>query len=50
MKKILIALTSLLVLAGSSVVASDLVIESKTQTFNEGDSKIKFSGDVKAFL
>jgi len=47
MKRILITLTSLFVLAGSGVIASDLVIESKTQTFNEGDSKIKFSGDVK---
>ena len=47
MKKLLIALTSLFIFAGSGVIASDLVIESKTQTFNEENSKIKFSGDVK---
>jgi len=47
MKKLLIALIGILVLTGSAVTASDLVIESKTQTFNEGDSKIKFIGDVK---
>lgn len=47
MKKVLIILTSLLLFAGLAVQASDLIIESKTQTFNEGDSKIKFKGDVK---
>lgn len=47
MKKILTALVAIFVLTGSGVIASDLVIESKTQTFNEGDSKIKFIGDVK---
>ena len=47
MKKILIAITGLLLFAGLAVQAADLVIESKTQTFNEGDSKIKFNGDVK---
>lgn len=47
MKKILTLITSIFLLAGLAVQASDLVIESKTQTFNEGDSKIKFSGDVK---
>lgn len=47
MKRILIAITSILLLAGLASQAADLVIESKTQTFNEGDSKIKFNGDVK---
>lgn len=47
MKKILTALFAIFVLTGSGVIASDLVIESKTQSFNEGDSKIKFIGDVK---
>lgn len=47
MKKILIVLTSIMLMAGISVQAADLVIESKTQTFNEGDSKINFNGDVK---
>ena len=46
-KKILIALTALIVLAAAAVQASDLIIESNPQTFNEGDSKIKFKGDVK---
>lgn len=47
MKKILTAIVSVLLFAGIAVQASDLVIESKTQTFNEADSKIKFNGDVK---
>ena len=47
MKKSLITLLGILILTSSGVIASDLVIESKTQTFNEEDSKIKFSGDVK---
>ena len=48
MKKILTAIVSVLLFAGLAVQASDLVIESKTQTFNEADSKIKFNGEVKA--
>ena len=47
MKKILTALTLILLTAGVAVQASDLVIESKTQSFSESDNKIKFSGDVK---
>ena len=47
MKKILIAFIGIFLFAFLAVQAADLVIESKTQTFNEGDSKIKFSGDVK---
>jgi lipopolysaccharide export system protein LptA len=47
MKKTLIALVSILLITGIAVQASDLVIESKNQTFNESDSKIKFNGDVK---
>lgn len=47
MKKLLIALISLFIFASTGVIASDLIIESKTQTFNEDDSKIKFNGDVK---
>ena len=46
-KKILIALTAFILMIGAAVHASDLIIESNTQTFNEGDSKIKFKGDVK---
>lgn len=47
MKKILTALTLILLAAGVAVQASDLVIESKTQSFSENDNKIKFDGDVK---
>ena len=47
MKKILIILTCIMLFAGITAEAADLVIESKTQTFNEGDSKIKFNGDVR---
>jgi lipopolysaccharide export system protein LptA len=34
-------------IAGLVVQASDLVIESKTQSYEEKDNKIKFNGDVK---
>ncbi len=47
MKKILTFIALITILTGLSVQATDLVIESKTQTFNENDSKIKFNGDVK---
>jgi len=44
MKKILIA--SLLILTSLAVFASDLVIESKTQTFSDKEKKIKLDGGV----
>lgn len=47
MKKILTAITLILLTAGITAHAADLVIESKTQTFSESDNKIKFDGDVK---
>lgn len=47
MKKTLIALTAALLIAGIAVNASDLVIESKNQSFNEAENKIKVDGDVK---
>lgn len=47
MKKIILALTIAIFSLGLIVQASDLVIESKTQSFSEGDNKIKFNGDVK---
>ncbi len=47
MKKFLTVITALLLLSGLAVKASDLVIESKSQTFNEADNKIKFNGNVK---
>lgn len=46
MKKILLTIT--LMAAGFLMVqASDLVIESKTQSYTESENKIKFDGDVK---
>lgn len=47
MKKVLISLFVLLLTGGILVGASDLVIESKSQTYNESDNKIKFDGNVK---
>jgi len=45
MKKLF--LISLLIISGLSVLASDLVIESKTQVFSEKEKKIKLDGGVK---
>lgn len=50
MKKILTAVLSVIMLTGIGVYASDLVIESKNQTFNESDNKIKFNGNVKVSI
>lgn len=50
MKKILTGIFTVLMLTGLGVYASDLVIESKTQTFNESDNKIKFNGNVKVSI
>lgn len=47
MKKILIILIALVLTFGLSAMASDLVIQSKTQTFSEKDNKIKAEGDVQ---
>lgn len=47
MKKFLTVLTAILLVTGIAVQASDLIIESKNQTYNEADNKIKFNGDVK---
>lgn len=47
MKKFLTAFVSILMLTGIAVQASDLIIESKNQTFNEADNKIKFKDNVK---
>jgi lipopolysaccharide export system protein LptA len=48
MKKFLIIL--MLMLTGIGVIASDLVIESKTQTFSDSERKIKLDGGVKVQL
>ncbi|MGN0031332.1 MAG: LptA/OstA family protein [Candidatus Gastranaerophilaceae bacterium] len=50
MKKFLLIFVSLLVLTGIAAQASDLIIESKKQTFNEADNKIKFKDDVKVTI
>ena len=44
MKKILVLL--MLILSGIAVIASDMVIESKTQTFSDKDHKINLDGGV----
>lgn len=49
-KKILTTLTIITLLSGLSAVASDLVIQSKKQTYSEADNKIKVEGDVKVTL
>ena len=48
MKKILIV--SFLILSSFAVFASDLVIESKTQTFSDKEKKIKLDGGVTVKL
>ena len=50
MKKILSFIAGILVLTGIAVQASDLIIESKNQSYAETDSKIKFNGDVKVTI
>lgn len=50
MKKILIALTLIMLTAGLIAQASDLVIESKTQSYSENENKIKFDGDVNVSI
>ncbi len=50
MKKILAIFTILLLTAGIVANASDLVIESKTQSYNENENKLKFDGDVNVSI
>lgn len=50
MKKILSFIIGLLLVAGIAVQASDLIIESKNQSYAETDNKIKFNGDVKVTI
>ena len=47
MKKILIL--SILILTSLAVFASDLIIESKTQTFSDKEKKIKLDGKIFNF-
>lgn len=50
MKKILGIITAIVLTASLFVQASDLVIESKTQSYEEKENKIKFEGDVKVTI
>jgi hypothetical protein len=50
MKKILSFIIGIFLLTGITVQASDLIIESKAQTYKEEDNKIKFDGDVKVTI
>lgn len=50
MKKYLIIAAIVILGLGAATIASDLVIESKTQSFSESDNKIHFDGDVKVKL
>lgn len=47
MKKIILTLIISLAIVGIAVQASDLIIESKTQSYNEQENKLKFDGNVK---
>lgn len=49
MKKILLT-ASIILLAGMAVVADDLVIESKNQSYVESENKIKVEGDVNVSM
>lgn len=50
MRKVLIVFAALTLIFGLSAVASDLVIQSKTQTYSEKDNKIKAEGDVQVSI
>lgn len=50
MKKVLTILSIITLLTGLSAMASDLVIQSKTQTYSETDNKIKAEGDVQVTI
>ncbi len=50
MKKILTLFTALLLITGIASQASDLVIESKNQSYKEEENKIKFDGNVKVTI
>lgn len=50
MKKIILTLTIALLTFGTVATASDLIIDSKTQSYNEKENKIKIEGDVNVQL
>lgn len=47
MKKVILTIAVILLAAGLFVQASDLIIESKSQSYAENENKLKFEGDVK---
>lgn len=47
MKKLFLTIILSLLVAGIAVQASDLIIEAKTQSYNEQENKLKFDGNVK---
>lgn len=49
-KKVLTILALSSLVLGMSAMASDLIIQSKTQTFSEADNKIKAEGDVNVSI
>jgi len=49
-KKLLIITFCVMFGISTACIAADLVIESKTQSYNEADNKIKFEGDVKVSI
>jgi len=46
-KKLILTIILSLLVAGIAVQASDLIIEAKTQSYNEQENKLKFDGNVK---
>ncbi len=50
MKRAILLLLLLIAISGVTVIASDLIIESKTQTFSDSERKIKLDGGVKVKL
>ena len=46
-RKFLIIISLLFLFLSAVTIGSDLIIESKTQTYSERDNLIKFLGDVK---
>ena len=47
MRRILAILTAAILVTGIATSASDLIIDSKSQSYAESENKIKFQGDVK---
>lgn len=50
MKKIILTALIMLFGFGTVAMATDLIIDSKTQSYNEKENKIKFDGDVRVKL